>query len=137
MANEMLADTTIAGQEGVIEYVANSAALQQFEQTSLAYLMLGRSDKPLDTEGLCSAVEELLEKEFQVCSSMACSPQLNLLKSQSMGLLILTNPPALPGIDASARVQSFEVILPCKCSKRMGSQNCAVGIGSMLVLCGR
>ena len=63
----MLADTTIAGQEGVIEYVANSAALQQFEQTSLAYLMLGRSEQPLGTEGLCIAVEELLEKEFQVC----------------------------------------------------------------------
>lgn len=66
MANEMLADTTIAGQEGVIEYVANSAALQQFEQTSLAYLMLGRSEENLDVEGLCTAVEELLEKEFQV-----------------------------------------------------------------------
>ena len=70
MANEMLADTTIAGQEGVIEYVANSAALQQFEQTSLAYLMLGRSEHALTTEGLCVAVEELLEKEFQVSCAL-------------------------------------------------------------------
>lgn len=68
MANEMLADTTIAGQEGVIEYVANSAALQQFEQTSLAYLMLSRLQQPTDAEGICKAVEELLEKEFQVRS---------------------------------------------------------------------
>ena len=66
MANEMLADTTIAGQEGVIEYVANSAALQQFEQTSLAYLMLSQLQRPTNTEGVCVAVEELLEKEFQV-----------------------------------------------------------------------
>jgi len=65
MANEMLADTTIAGQEGVIEYVANSAALQQFEQTSLAYLILRQHDTPLDVEGICSAIEQLLEQRFQ------------------------------------------------------------------------
>lgn len=61
----MLADTTIAGQEGVIEYVANSAALQQFEQTSLAYLILRQQDTPLDLEGICFAVEQLLEQRFQ------------------------------------------------------------------------
>lgn len=72
MANEMLADTTIAGQEGVIEYVANSAALQQFEQTSLAYLMLGKAEKPLNVEGLCVAVEDLLEEEFQVSLCQHC-----------------------------------------------------------------
>ena len=66
MANEMLAETTIAGQEGVIEYVANSAALQQFEQTSLAYLMLRQAQEPLNAKGLCIAVESLLEETFQV-----------------------------------------------------------------------
>ena len=34
MANEMLAETTVAGQEGVVEYLANSAALQQFAQAT-------------------------------------------------------------------------------------------------------
>jgi hypothetical protein len=66
MANEMLAETTIAGQEGVIEYVANSAALQQFEQTSLAYLMLRQHEAPLNVEEICLAVEQLLEQSFQV-----------------------------------------------------------------------
>ena len=66
MANEILAETTIAGQEGVITYLANSAALQQFEQTALAYLALTSSDRPLDEEGLCNYIEELLNKEFQV-----------------------------------------------------------------------
>ena len=66
MANEMLADTTIAGQEGVIEYVVNSAALQQFEQTSVAYLMLRQAQEPLNAKGLCIVVESLLEETFQV-----------------------------------------------------------------------
>ena len=65
MANEILAETTIAGQEGVIAYLADSAALQQFEQTSLAYVTLMNSDKPLDEEGLCSHVEQLLNEEFK------------------------------------------------------------------------
>ena len=64
MTNEMLATTTIAGQEGVIEFLATSAALQQFEQISLAYLML-KPDSPLNAEELSIAVESLLENEFQ------------------------------------------------------------------------
>ena len=65
MANEILAETTIAGQEGVIEYVANSAALQQFMQTSLAYLMLRRQEGTMDAESVASGVEQLLEDRFQ------------------------------------------------------------------------
>lgn len=72
MANEILAETTIAGQEGVITYLANSAALQQFEQTSLAYLSLIKSDKPLDEEGLCSHVEQTLNEVFQVETFIIC-----------------------------------------------------------------
>lgn len=74
MANEILAETTIAGQEGVITFLANSAALQQFEQTSLAYLSLMSSDKALDEEGLCSHVEHLLNKEFKVITYCLESP---------------------------------------------------------------
>lgn len=65
MANEMLADTTTAGQEGVVAYLATSAALQQFAQTSLAYLVLLQSEQPLNMEGLCIAVESMLEDKFQ------------------------------------------------------------------------
>ena len=66
MANEILAETTIAGQEGVISYLADSAALQQFGQTSLAYLALMSSDKNLGEESLCEYIEDLLDREFQV-----------------------------------------------------------------------
>ena len=66
MANEMLADTTVAGQEGVIEYLAGSAALQQFEQTSLAYLILQQSGKQQNAQALCDAVESTLDKQFKV-----------------------------------------------------------------------
>lgn len=68
MANEMLAETTIAAEEGVIEYIAGSAALQQFEQTCLAYLVLQQAGGPLSHEGLCDAAECLLEHEFQACA---------------------------------------------------------------------
>jgi len=73
MANEMLAETTIAGQEGVIEYVANSAALQQFEQTSLAYLVLRQHEGALDVGDVCSEVEHLLEQRFQASGAGDCS----------------------------------------------------------------
>jgi hypothetical protein len=35
MVNDLLADTTVAGQEGVVEYLANAASLQQFNQARL------------------------------------------------------------------------------------------------------
>lgn len=65
-ANEMLAKSTIAGQEGVITYLANAAALQQFEQTALAYVLMSEADKTMGASSLAAAAESLLEGRFQV-----------------------------------------------------------------------
>lgn len=66
-ANEMLAKSTIAGQEGVVTYLANAAALQQFEQTALAYVLMSEAGRPMSIPSLAAAAESLLEGRFQVC----------------------------------------------------------------------
>ena len=66
MASSMLADTTIAGQEAVVDYLAGAAALEQWAQAALALLLLRASPAPLAAEQLAAAVEALLEQRFQV-----------------------------------------------------------------------
>ena len=66
MANEMLANATLAGQEGTLEYLAATAALQQFGQAALALLVLHRASKPLSADALEQGAEDLLEHNFQV-----------------------------------------------------------------------
>lgn len=65
MASSMLADTTIAGQEAVVDYLAGAAALEQWAQAALALLLLRASPAPLAAEQLAAAVEALLEQRFQ------------------------------------------------------------------------
>lgn len=65
MAKKMLVDTMVAGQEPVIDYIASAAALQQFQEASLAYCVLRRAQTAMDAEAVSVAVEELLENEFQ------------------------------------------------------------------------
>lgn len=65
-ANDMLAKSTIAGQEGVITYLANAAALQQFEQTALAYVLMSEAGRTMGAAGLAAAAESLLEGKFEV-----------------------------------------------------------------------
>ena len=65
-ANDMLAKSTIAGQEGVITYLANAAALQQFEQTALAYVLMSEAGRAMGAAGLAAAAESLLEGKFEV-----------------------------------------------------------------------
>ena len=62
----MLAKSTIAGQEGVITYLANAAALQQFEQTALAYVLMSEAGSNMGASGLAAAAESLLEGKFEV-----------------------------------------------------------------------
>ena len=69
----MLARSTIAGQEGVITYLANAAALQQFEQTALAYVLMSEAGRSMGAPGLAAAAESLLEGKFEVlhcCTSV-------------------------------------------------------------------
>ena len=65
-ANDMLAKSTIAGQEAVITYLANAAALQQFEQTGLAYVLMHEAGRSMGAAGLAAAAESLLEGKFEV-----------------------------------------------------------------------
>ena len=62
----MLAKSTIAGQEAVITYLANAAALQQFEQTGLAYVLMHEAGRSMGAAGLAAAAESLLEGKFEV-----------------------------------------------------------------------
>lgn len=66
MANEMLANCTLAGQEGTLEYLAATAALQQWGQSALALLVLHQAQHPLTLHQLEQQAETLLESEFQV-----------------------------------------------------------------------
>ncbi len=65
MASAMLADTTIAGQEAAVDYLAGAAALEQWAQAALALLLLRSAPAPLSAEQLAAAVEALLEQRFQ------------------------------------------------------------------------
>ena len=71
----MLAKSTIAGQEGVITYLANAAALQQFEQTALAYVLMSEAGRSMGAPGLAAAAESLLEGKFEVLIAV-CLPSL-------------------------------------------------------------
>ena len=75
MANDMLARTTVAGQEGVIEYLANSSALQHFEQTALAYLLLQKAGRAVSATQLAADTEGLLEDRFGVSLFTACGTE--------------------------------------------------------------
>ena len=66
LANELLADSTLAGQEGTLQYLSACAALQQWAQAALALLVLGRAGRALSEPELQQQAEELLEEHFQV-----------------------------------------------------------------------
>ena len=64
LANELLADSTLAGQEGTLQYLAASAALQQWGQAALALLVLGRAGSALSEPELQQQAEELAGGTF-------------------------------------------------------------------------
>lgn len=70
MANEMLANSTVAGQEGTLGNLVASAALQQFGQAALALLVLHRAGKPLSAAALEQEAEDLLQHHFQVLAHL-------------------------------------------------------------------
>ena len=90
----MLAKSTIAGQEAVITYLANAAALQQFEQTGLAYVLMHEAGRSMGAAGLAAAAESLLEGKFEVgflvfpaevCGHNTLCPWLTEKGAQSRG----------------------------------------------------
>ena len=66
MSQDMLAETSLAGQDAVISFLASSASLQQFAQTAVAFLLMQTLKPPRTADTLSSRAEELLETEFQV-----------------------------------------------------------------------
>jgi hypothetical protein len=77
LANEVLAESTVASGDSTVQYLAACAALQQWEQAALAFLLLhmrGGDDgaRQLSAEALSEGVESLLEDTFQVASCSAC-----------------------------------------------------------------
>ena len=66
MANEMLANATLAGQEGTLEYLAANASLQQWGQAALALLLLHKASDGVTLDDLERSAEDLLENHFQV-----------------------------------------------------------------------
>lgn len=69
VANQLLAESTVAGQDVSVQYLAACAALQQWEQSALAFLLLHDSPRPLSADQLSAAVESLLEDNFSVSTS--------------------------------------------------------------------
>lgn len=74
LANEVLAESTISGGDSTVQYLASAAALQQWEQAALAFLMLhmtgGDGSRRLGADSLAEGVESLLEDTFQAASSL-------------------------------------------------------------------
>ena len=83
MANEMLANTTLAGQEGTLEYLASNAALQQWCQAALALLVLQQSPDPLTPHELERRAEDLLEHHFQVLRRLLAGSATTIMRSRA------------------------------------------------------
>ena len=66
LAIKVLAESTLAAQDGCIYYLAAAASLQQWGQAALAFLVLRRSERGLSAAQLCEAVESTLEGSFRV-----------------------------------------------------------------------
>ncbi len=66
LAIQVLAESTLAAQEAVIQYLAAAAGLQQWGQASLAFLTLQKSEHGLSTHQLSEAIESTLEDSFRV-----------------------------------------------------------------------
>jgi hypothetical protein len=62
----LLASSTVAGQDACVHYLAGSAALQQWGQAALAFLLLHTSVRPLAADDISAGLEALLEQQFRV-----------------------------------------------------------------------
>ena len=72
LAIKVLAESTLAAQDGCIYYLAAAASLQQWGQAALAFLVLRRSERGLSAAQLCEAVESTLEGSFRVSIYCLC-----------------------------------------------------------------
>ncbi|WIA40266.1 hypothetical protein OEZ86_013640 [Tetradesmus obliquus] len=63
---QLLAERTVAGGEGGLEYLATAAGLQQFKQAALAYVLLAAADTPLDAGQVAASAEAVLQQQLQL-----------------------------------------------------------------------
>ena len=66
LAIQVLAESTLAAQEGCIHYLAAAAGLQQWGQAALAFLTLHKAGRSLSAVQLSEAIENTLEDSFRV-----------------------------------------------------------------------
>ena len=66
LAIQVLAESTLAAQEGCIHYLAAAAGLQQWGQAALAVLTLWKAEEGMSAAQLIEAVETALEDSFRV-----------------------------------------------------------------------
>lgn len=63
----------------MLTYLANAAALQQFEQTALAYVLMLEGGRSMGVSTLAAAAESLLEGRFQVALASNAWMELSVL----------------------------------------------------------
>lgn len=63
---QLLAERTVAGGEGGLEYLATAAGLQQFKQAALVYVLLSGSERAMTADEVAEAAEKLLEEQLQL-----------------------------------------------------------------------
>eukprot|EP00879_Flechtneria_rotunda_P011142 GHRR01011640.1.p1 GENE.GHRR01011640.1~~GHRR01011640.1.p1 ORF type:complete len:553 (+),score=248.04 GHRR01011640.1:1485-3143(+) len=82
---QLLADRTVASGEGALNYIAMSAALQQFKQAATAYVLLTAANKEMDAEQLATTAEQVLHQKLQLQVCFHAQEALDEL--HSFGLL--------------------------------------------------
>ncbi len=70
LAIQVLAESTLAAQEGCIHYLAAAAGLQQWGQAALAFLTLYNAEGSLTAVQLSEAIENTLEDSFRVSAML-------------------------------------------------------------------
>lgn len=93
LAIQVLAESTLAAQEGVIHYLAAAAGLQQWGQAALAFLALWRSEQGMSPAQLGEAVESALEDSFRV-SALPLMPATKGCLSYDLQCWVLASGPS-------------------------------------------
>eukprot|EP00775_Hariotina_reticulata_P012152 gene12152-12290_t len=65
---QLLAERTVAGGEGALEYLATAAGLQQFKQTALAYVLLLEAGQALEAEDTAQLTQLIAENAYSEAS---------------------------------------------------------------------
>ncbi|WIA19985.1 hypothetical protein OEZ85_005859 [Tetradesmus obliquus] len=84
---QLLAERTVAGGEGGLEYLATAAGLQQFKQAALAYVLLAAADAPLNAGQVAAAAEAVLQQRLQLQTALKYSSMALHMSSRGIAAL--------------------------------------------------